>query len=248
MHRERQWLVAMLVMVAVALPAHADDIPYMHEPQLPAHAATPEGFVPSGWTVERSERRDFNRDGQEDVLLLLRQSAPAKASPGDGSSEPEAVANPRLLAAALADAERGGYALSFSDDSLIPDEGSPTASDPLGAGGLTATERGFALTIGFGGAGTRTTSRTTYTFRYQDNCFRLVGYDYGETDRATLATREVSVDYLARKVKDTSGSGNRDAGAQRVTWRRLPANQPLCIQSARSWDGLRPETLPRNSR
>ena len=68
-----------------------------------------------------------------------------------------------------------------------------------------------------------------YRFRYQGDCFRLVGYDWLETHRATLDTQDLSINFITGAVVRKSGNAQSEVPAH-VRREQLPSNPRRCFQ------------------
>lgn len=215
-------LLAALPGIAAARDLAIPDVTY---PRLPAEAASAAGFAPPGWRAEAEATGDLNGDGAADLALVLHAQDPANivANPGMGSRSIDT--NPRILAVAFGRAE-GGYALALQDEALIPRHIDPTLADPFDARGDLAIRRGtLRVTMHrFANIGSWYTENRTFTFRWQDGRFALIGYDSMALHRGSGETEEVSINYLTHRMKISAGSIESDAS--RVRWRSLPA-RPL---------------------
>ena len=178
-------------------------------------AATAESLVPAGWTIEQRYHADFNRDGRADVLLLLRQSASEGTIP------------PRMILVALAKKSRRAMR------PRRPMNGCHHATrraleDPMADGEIKLRPGGFELKLGMmSGVGSYLAATMRYRFRHEGGCFRLIGYERAETHRATLDTRDMSVNFLTGVVVRTTG--NAQSNAKQIERRRLPANPRRCL-------------------
>lgn len=212
-----------------ALAAHAQDIPDVDYPALPAHGAAVEAFVPAGWALEQRDEGDLDRDGRADVVLLLRMQAPGNVIDNDGLGPDRFDTNPRLLAVLLA--RDDGYALALQDHTLIPRPDNPVMDDAIEGDDAVTVRRG-AFTVqlySWASAGTWYTSNTTFTFRRQDGCFRLIGYDQTWAHRATGEMGTRSLNFAAGKAVFEQGSVESDAPLATKTV--AIAKRPLpCLQ------------------
>ncbi|MGO4610652.1 hypothetical protein AB4142_30435, partial [Variovorax sp. 2RAF20] len=89
-------------LTALPFAATALDVPPVRYPAVPAHAATAEGFVPAGWTLEYRIEGDLDQDGRADLALVLRQQDPRNIIEHDGFGPSPYDSNPRILAIAFA--------------------------------------------------------------------------------------------------------------------------------------------------
>jgi hypothetical protein len=213
--------------------ASADDaIPEVSFPTLPARAQAAADLVPTGWSVEKEARGDLNRDGRPDVVLLLRMTDPANVVSNEGFGAQRLDTNPRLLVVAFADAETDALSLALADHTLIPRHTDPLMEDPFHDVSLV---RGtLQLSLGsFMSAGSWSVTNVKFTFRHQDGCFRLIGYDATDYQRNTEELSKLSVNYLTRKVQRSSGSSD---DAMNETWRSFEVRELPCLEAV--GDGL----------
>jgi len=181
--------------------------------QVPARAAQPSQFVPEGWVVEQQEVADFNGDGLADALLMMR--------PREANGVPQ-----RILAVVLR--QRGaGYKLAEVNRRLIPQADS-AQEDPMADGELDARRGGFDIKLTLmAGSGSYLTAAVRYRFRYEGGCFRLIGYDRMETHRATLATHDLSINFLTGTV--VHRTGNQQSEAVKERREKLKSNPRRCF-------------------
>ncbi len=231
---------------AFGFPANAAaqdfTIPEVVYPSLPRQAGTAEGFVPSGWMLEAQASGDLNRDGKDDLVLVIRQNNPDNVIQDfEGLGEKPFDTNPRILAIAFRDGPSSGYRLQSENHTLIPRRTDPVAADPFDReAGIAIVRDGFQVRLEwFMSAGGWETFSTSYTFRHRTGRFELIGYDRNTTHRASGDTKSVSINYLTRKVKTTTGHISRDA--QKVRWLTLPQGPAPTIESIGDGLSFRPE-------
>ena len=225
-----RWQGWALALACLASPAAAEP------PILPATAASPAAFVPTGWQIAQQVAADLNRDGRLDAVLLLQPGAPP-APPGTGRS-PE-----RVLAVLLQ--QRSGWALAAQNARLVPQVDLTTQEDPLDNGELAADKPGsFSLSLGLTStAGSYVSAVQTYRFRLERRCVRLIGHDSLQTHRATLDTQDTSINFLTAAVLVTSGNAQSDATTKRRS--RLASNPRLCLEGLGSAVSFQPLGTPR---
>lgn len=222
-------LIAALMM---ATPAFAQElvIPPVNYPALPTAAKSAEGFVPKGWRLESRTEGDLDNDGKPDLVLVLRQQRASNIVQHDGMGQRPLDTNPRILAVAWSRPDIG-YVLAMQNHSLIPRHEIPTLDDMLEETGGVSVQRGtlrVALHF-FASAGTWSMGTTTYTFRWQNGAFELIGYDRDSVMRNSGVTENMSVNFSTGKVKRTTGSIENDA--EKVTWQKLPSSRRWTIDS-----------------
>ncbi|HEX8640185.1 MAG TPA: hypothetical protein VF704_03410 [Allosphingosinicella sp.] len=215
--------VAALLLVPAPATAQELAIPPVDYPALPVSAASAEAFVPAGWRIDALEEGDLNGDGADDLAFVLREQDPANVIDNAGFGPDRFDTNPRMLAVALAE-RRGGYRLVAQNHRLIPRHTEPVLDDPFDPEGeALKIERGTLKLslIRFASAGGWDSGGTAFTFRWQDGALRLIGFDWDNVQRASGETREVSINFLTRRVRSASGNIERDD--EQVRWSRIPA-------------------------
>lgn len=229
---------------SAALPLLADAatgqelvIPDVSYPPLPAAAANAEGFAPSGWRVETMASGDLNGDGAADLAFVLRMQDPANILVHDGFGNNPFDTNPRILAVAFAAAGRTGYRLAVENRVLISRRTNPSQEDHFGdfSDGIRAAGGTLRVSLHrFMNAGGWDAGPMHFTFRWQDNALRLIGYDYANVQRNSGCHTSLSINYLTRRVR--TSLGRNDSDAEQVRWTRLPARPLLTIDGV--GDGL----------
>lgn len=209
------------------------DLPPAPIPAVAATAPDAAGFVPRGWRLEIQSAGDLNADGRADLALLLRGDDPALRLVRNMCDDPFDT-NPRILVIALA-APGGGYRRVVANTRLIPRRDNPCEMDWIEEGALGIGRGGVSLhlsrmmSMGGWAAGT-----TRFTFRWQADALRLIGWDYSYVGRASGESAGISINYLTRKVRTETGRIDKDQG--KVRWSTLaPAPQPTIDQIG---DGL----------
>lgn len=229
-----------LIAAAWVIPARAQEleIPEVRYPRLAAEAARAEGFVPTGWAIERRAEGDLNADGLADLALVLRARDPRNIIANEeGFGENPFDTNPRILAVAFARPGGAGYRLAVQNHSLIARRTNPAQTDPFGE-----EESVFEIARGnlrlslhlFMSAGGWTMGNSTFTLRWQDDALRLIGFDSNMTQRNTGGMESLSVNYLTHRVR--AGTGHMSRNGERVRWRRLRPGPLLTI--AQVGDGM----------
>ncbi|WP_102222685.1 lysozyme inhibitor LprI family protein [Acidimangrovimonas sediminis] len=211
-------------------------------PTLPATLAGPGAAVPQGWRQEIAARGDLNGDSRPDLALVLRGADPNLKGKDDQGLPVDR--NPRLLAVYFARAA-GGYRLVLQNHRLIPVVPAPDY-DPLtgiAAGGVTIA-RG-TLQVALGSFGTSINS-ATFTFRWQDKRFVLIGYDSTSASRTDNTVTTDSYNYLTARWKHAVERVEDDA--PKVTWHDLPRRRPEAlaeIGDGLEFDPLAPPPIPK---
>ncbi len=233
-------LPLLAALLLTALPALAQElrIPPVDYPVLPAHATRAEGFVPSGWRIEQQLRGDLNGDKREDLVLVLRQQDPRNIVEHDGFGISPLDSNPRLLA--IAWSTPGGYTLAAQNHTLITRHEAPNLSDVFEDGDGVSIVRGTLRTtlFFFSNAGSWSTGSASYTFRWQDGAFALIGYDRNSMVRNSGQTESLSINYSTGRVRHAEGSMASDE--ERVRWEPLGSPQRWTLETVGDGSAFEP--------
>ncbi|WP_238319596.1 hypothetical protein [Xanthomonas maliensis] len=216
--------------------AEAPSVPDVQYPRIAAHTSNADALVPKDWRVERRLQGDLDRDGRPDLVLVLKMTDPANVLQVDDLTPEPLDTNPRLLVAALAD-PAGGYRTIAQDHALIPRRESNYQDDALdedgvaGGGGVSIDKAGALIVTltQFASMGSWQMGDTSFSFRYQDGCLRLIGYDRSIVQRNTGDTYGLSINYLTGRAWRSHGSIEHD-GEPPKHWLRLPKRPPQCLE------------------
>ncbi|MBR7916786.1 hypothetical protein KDX16_13150 [Burkholderia vietnamiensis] len=204
--------------------ASASDVPKAVYPRLVQRANGPDGFVPLGWKIELLRKGDLTGAKHEDLVMVLRQNDPRNIISDDGMCENSLDTNPRILAVAFARPD-GSYALALENHTLIPRRESSCFDDALEEGNVSITHGTMNLTLHrFASTGTWEMGDATYTFRWQNQRFELIGYDDMSVMRNSGEISEISINFMTRKAKLSSGYVSKDS-PNKVTWVKLGSSR-----------------------
>jgi hypothetical protein len=233
-------LLAFCIPVAAAAQEEGGP-PAVDYPQLPQSAPAARGFVPAGWRLEATASGDLDRDGRSDLAMVLRMNDAANVLRNDGLCGETLDTNPRILAVALAQAG-GGYRLGVQDQELIPRRDNPCASDWFAPEHLSIERGTVSVSLErFMSAGGWDMGTTSFTFRWEDDNLRLIGYDFSNMKRNTGDFSGVSINYLTGRAKLTRG--RMDSDRETVRWVTLHSRRPLTIWSVGDGLAFDPENL-----
>lgn len=200
----------------------------------PTFAQTDETFsnwVPNNWKLIDSEKGDLNRDGIDDVVLVLEETNPANFKENSGSGPSILNLNPRRLIVLLG--SQSGFKEVIHRDALLPSEhieDMGCLGDPLANGGV-AIERGN-LTINlqdWRSCGSYGVVDEKFTFRLQGTRFRLIGYDRSESSRSTGERSEYSTNYLTDKIKISTGLNDFSNFKAKVSWKKRQSSRAFFL-------------------
>lgn len=180
----------------------------------------PTSVVPKGWATQWSAGGDLNADGVPDQVLILKR---------DGAS----VDGPRRLLIAFGKPDGTKLIVADTDKFLpvVENDTDPFADDnPL-------TIKNRSLRVYVEGAGTDITHET-FTFRYQNSQFELIGYDAVNQMRSTGDYDNKSINYSTGNVERTVG--NIAQSKDVLTKTRLPAGDGPNLDSINLTEGFMP--------
>lgn len=213
-----------------------DKLPPVSWPTLASSGAQAKDFVPKGWVLEKQVSGDLNADGKPDLALVIRQNAASlRLLPYDDApkSATRIDTNPRIVLVALADGA-GGYKLAGSSKALIPRHDNPSMEDPFQDLQMRRGSFTVSLLI-FMNAGGWETTGSSFTFRHEGGCVRLIGFDQTTTHRATLKSTSISANLLSGKMKTSEDDPEAEDGKRRRAkpkeqWQELKQREPICLE------------------
>jgi hypothetical protein len=231
-------LFGLLIGILFSTGASAQElvIPKVTYPTLPKEGANAEAFVPIGWKLEKQQSGDLNKDGQDDLLLLLRMNNPGNVVKNEGLGQNPFDTNPRILAVAFGNGAGKSFTLGLENYTLIARTEDPVMDDPVGESGGVAIERGTLKVdlYSFASAGSWSVGTTSFRFRSGKRGFELIGYDSSSTQRNSGEVEQVSINYLTGKVQISTGTISDDKLKDK--WRKIPKKKLLLLEEI--GDGL----------
>jgi len=201
-------------------PGNAE-IPPVTYPEIPEAGASVEAFVPNGWKLEAKAAGDLNRDGMPDAALVLHRDDPGNLVPTDWDPDQKYDSNPRMLVVIFGRKE-GGYELAAADQKLIPRLENQNQDEPFDEVAIVKGTLRVRMHL-FMSAGGWRMGGSSYTFRWQDGGFKLIGFDRDSVMRNSGEMEEVSINYLTRRKQLKTGNiGSDDEVIRTVTMPKKP--------------------------
>ena len=193
-----------------------------------------QSFIPKHWKVIKTTQGDLNADGLPDLAVIIEDTDPKKIVLNENLGSDKLNLNPRKLMVLLQSQQ--GYQLAASNQSL-PTEGdadAPCLADPLGEGETLVIQKGL-LKISFHywlSCGSWYVTNQTYTFKYQNHAFKLIGLDSNDFHRASGDISARSINFLTGKIKSTSGENEFSETARpiKVEWSKLKNKYSLSLE------------------
>src|SRR5689334_3600432 len=226
------WAAGILLSLAAQWPGD-QKIPPVRYPDLPRHAATVTAFVPKGWKLTDKAVGDLNGDRIPDAALAIWMDDPRNKIHPSYDPQTRYDTNPMMLVVVFG-GKAGGYDLTVANHKLIPRRENPNQDPPFNgvsiANGVLHVKMHEFLEAGGWWLG-----NMSFAFRWQDDAFRLIGYDRAGIIKPTGATDVASVNYPARRmiVKTGTMAGDLPDKTKTVT---LPGKPLLTIDQV--GDGL----------
>lgn len=152
----------------------------------------------SGYNLLKVEMGDLNKDGLDDVVLLIEEVG---EMPEPGMVDHEAEPAKILV---LFKKKNGGYRLVSKNEKLLEKKGmySYEASIEIKKGVLHVGEAIMSMYHIF----------NEYTFRFQNGYMELIGLEISEINRGTGDTEDVSINLSTNRMSITKGRIDKDEG------------------------------------
>lgn len=198
---------------------------------------SPSAFVPKGYRVVDTITGDLNKDGQDDVVLLVKATNPSMIVT-DARGE-QLDRNRRGLIIAFK--QGGRYALASKNLDCFSSENedggvyfAPELSIDIKKGRLL-------FHYGHGRYG-----YWDYTFRYQKGGFYLIGYD-ASNDHGPVVESLVSINFMTHRIlKRVNTNEEAEAGGEekfRESWSKLKRPTTIRLQDVKDFDDLDTERM-----
>ena len=162
-------------------------------------------LIPEGWILLKYEKGDLNKDGFEDLAIVIHGTDPSKIVVNDGFGYDTLDTNPRTLLIFFYNNKNSKYELIKNEKGIIPSHSSPTMDDPFSGIEIKKGILEINYYIWYN-AGSWYVTNETYKFRYQNNDFFLIGIEYENMHRGTMESKEISVNFSTRKMLVTEFS------------------------------------------
>ena len=204
----------------------------------PEKAKNIDGFIPKGWKTVLSAKGDLNNDKLEDVAIIIEKTDKANIVKNENLGSEYLNLNPRILLV-LFKQKNGSYILaSKNDKDFIKSEGdkeNPALMDTLD----NISIKNNILKIKFNyflSAGSWSVTQNTYTFRFQNKKFELIGFDSNSYMRNSGNQEEFSINFSTNKVKITTGGNMFDekANKPKEEWKTIKANKKYVLDEMTS--------------
>ena len=190
-------------------------------------------FIPKNWKILETVKGDLNRDGLEDIVLVIEENNPKNILSNDSLGSPELNINPRSLLVLFKTTQ--GYQL-ISKNQQLPSENdadSPCFADPLEDGGVTISKGILKINLHYWlSCGSWYVTNNTFSFRYQNRAFKLIGFDQMSFHRASGERNSLSINFSTGKLKKISGENEFEDTVQpaKTEWTKLKKQYDLKLE------------------
>jgi len=192
--------------------------------------------VPHGWKLIKSTKGDLNQDGKIDAVLVLERTDPKNLKQSDGLGAPVLNLNPRRLVVLLK--TTAGYNKVVDAARFLPSENSEDStclSDPLEEGGIGVVRGLLQIDLHYWlSCGSWGVNHAKFIFRYENERFRLIGFDAFEFMRNSGESSEYSTNFVTGKKKITSGLNMFETTKGKVSWKKIPGNRSYFLDEMSS--------------
>ena len=194
-------------------------------------------FVPKNWKIFENVNGDLNKDGIEDVVLIIEDTNPDNMKKNEILGPNLLNLNPRILILLFKNKNDEYVLAGKNDDGFIESESnedSPALMDPLEDKSIYIQNGTLKITFFyFMSAGSWSASNVTYTFRYQENRFQLIGLDYNTFMRNSGQATEYSLNLSTQKLKKTENINMFDEkeSKPKVTWKNIKINKKYYLEN-----------------
>jgi hypothetical protein len=175
-------------------------------------------FIPNGWTVLDSAKGDMNKDGKDDLALVVQFRDSALIAKVEYDDLDTVFTQPRMLLLAFYNVISKRYELVERSNTFILTHDQDNMEEPFQDISISkgVLKIGFNIFMNSGGWGTFS---NIYKFIYQDKEFRLIGAEYNYLNRGSGETEERSYNFLKNKVKLSTGTISSDI--MKTKWHNL---------------------------
>ena len=181
-------------------------------------------WIYPGWKLIQIAHGDLNRDGKDDIVLVLQNEDPVNFKKNEGFGEKLLNLNPRRLLILFKN--ESGYELNTLVEKFLPsanDAESTCLEDPLDNGGVKISKGLLKIDLHYwSSCGGWSVSHDVWSFRHENNRFKLIGLDKWHFARNSGERSESSRNYLTGKIKRTTGMNEFTEGAKpSVVWKDM---------------------------
>ncbi|GIZ15242.1 hypothetical protein [Capnocytophaga catalasegens] len=183
-------------------------------------------FVPKGWELILTKTGDLNHDKLEDAVLIIEKNDKNNIRKNDFLGPEYLNLNPRVLLVLFKQKDNSYLLADKNDKGFIESQGNidtPALLDPLENDNIYIEKNCLKIKFHyFFSAGSWSVTNITYTFKFQNNTFKLIGLDSDTFMRNSGEEEMFSVNFLTNKIKITTGKNMFDdtENKPKVSWKK----------------------------
>lgn len=198
----------------------------------PAAARSPAALVPAGYVVIEEIRGDLNRDSQEDRVLVVKGTDKKEFF----KHEQRGLLDRNRRGLVIVFGNKGRYELALANLACFSSENEE--GGVYFAPELDVDIRGSTLVVHYAHG---RYGYWSYTFRYQNGDFELIGHDRSE-NRGPVLQRSVSMNYMTRRMRireNLDPYADEEAKERfKETWRAFAVPQRILLRKISDFDDL----------
>ena len=204
----------------------------------PEKAKNIDGFIPKGWKTVLSAKGDLNNDKLEDVAIIIEKTDKANIVKNENLGSEYLNLNPRILLV-LFKQKNGSYILASKNDKGFIKSAGDKENQALMDTLDNISIKNNILKIKFNyflSAGSWSVTQNTYTFRFQNKKFELIGFDNNSYMRNSGNQEEFSINFSTNKLKITTGRNMFDekANKPKEEWKTIKTNKKYVLDEMTS--------------
>jgi len=196
----------------------------------------PSDFIPEGYKVFKKSFGDLNKDGAEDCILIIKKTDPDKIITDESRGKLDR--NRRGLIVLFKKNE--GYEPAAKNETCFSSENEDGGVYYAPELDVYAEKDKLFIHYAHGRYGYR-----TYTFRYGQSDFELIGYDES-SNTGPRVNSTTSINFLTGKQLDRTNVNEGAESGDEVfedTWRKLKTTKLMTLSEIKDFDDLEVSNL-----
>ncbi|WP_157967975.1 hypothetical protein [Chryseobacterium elymi] len=196
----------------------------------------PSGFIPEGYKVFKKSFGDLNKDGAEDCILIIKKTDPSKII----SDEFRGKLDRNRRGLIILFKKNEGYELAAKNETCFSSENEDGGVYYAPELNVYAEKDKLYIHYAHGRYG-----YWTYTFRYGQSDFKLIGYDES-SNTGPRVNSTTSINFLTGKQLDRINVNEGAESGDEVfedTWRKLKTTKLITLSEIKDFDELEVSNL-----